>query len=257
MAGAARKLDLLTIAGGAVCALLCLGSLFFARQNEITLLFVCYYLVGLCGCALLLWLGRCRLLAYPGMVSAGTGLITSLWLDPVGAGISAEAVMAATFFPTAFFGYAGIMHAVCPRHPRIAWLPYAATAVGLLFSGSFAAWLIVPAEPDWLRWMSSLFAATAAALAMFVLPLAIRAERHGRGLETTTPAVRLTCPRCGHGQTLEAGRRRCERCRLIIRFQIEEPRCAGCGFALYKLTGDHCPECGREIPAEERWQEAA
>jgi rRNA maturation protein Nop10 len=34
--------------------------------------------------------------------------------------------------------------------------------------------------------------------------------------------------------------------------EVEEPRCA-CGYLLYQLAGDTCPECGRAVAAEDRW----
>lgn len=67
--------------------------------------------------------------------------------------------------------------------------------------------------------------------------------------------IPITCPRCGLAQSLAAGggeTSRCERCRLRIAIEIDEPRCS-CGYALYRLTGTTCPECGREVPEADRW----
>ncbi|MGA1044441.1 MAG: hypothetical protein ACO3ZY_04460 [Phycisphaerales bacterium] len=67
--------------------------------------------------------------------------------------------------------------------------------------------------------------------------------------------VPITCPRCGLAQELPVGggdASRCGRCRLRIVIEVEEPRC-GCGYALYRLAGATCPECGREVPEEDRW----
>lgn len=64
--------------------------------------------------------------------------------------------------------------------------------------------------------------------------------------------VDLTCPRCGSAERLSTGLAKCSTCGLRIALELEEPRCS-CGYLLYKLQGDACPECGRVIPAEDRW----
>ena len=48
------------------------------------------------------------------------------------------------------------------------------------------------------------------------------------------------------------GHAKCGSCGLRIRITVEEPRCS-CGYLLYRLEGDTCPECGREIPEQDRW----
>lgn len=84
-------------------------------------------------------------------------------------------------------------------------------------------------------------------------------SRHASERGDTVPwrfDVRLTCPRCGCEQGIpvagdgEGGR--CSRCRLRIRIDVDEPRCA-CGYVLFKITADRCPECGREVPENDRW----
>lgn len=69
-------------------------------------------------------------------------------------------------------------------------------------------------------------------------------------------SVRLECPRCGQRQTLRTGAVRCASCRAGLVIEIDEPRCE-CGYLLYQLVGDRCPECGREIPEALRWSAAA
>ncbi|MFG0251940.1 MAG: hypothetical protein ACF8NJ_03605 [Phycisphaerales bacterium JB038] len=78
---------------------------------------------------------------------------------------------------------------------------------------------------------------------------------------TTLPQqllVRLTCPRCATAQEINAGAGACANCGLRINIDIEEPRCP-CGYLLFQLQGDRCPECGRAIAAKDRWatEEAA
>ncbi len=79
----------------------------------------------------------------------------------------------------------------------------------------------------------------------------LRMKQHPRALGKKI-FVSLTCPRCGEGQKLAAGKARCGSCGLRINIEVEEPLCE-CGYLLYELTGDHCPECGREIPETARW----
>ena len=65
--------------------------------------------------------------------------------------------------------------------------------------------------------------------------------------------IDLTCPRCGFAQNMKAGSAKCTGCGLRISIDVEEPRCA-CGYLLFQLTGDACPECGKPIEPEDRWQ---
>ncbi len=54
----------------------------------------------------------------------------------------------------------------------------------------------------------------------------------------------LACPRCGKKQNVAIGEASCVACDLRISTRIEEPRCSTCGYLLYQLTSDRCPECG-------------
>lgn len=59
--------------------------------------------------------------------------------------------------------------------------------------------------------------------------------------------INLTCPRCQRKQTLPLGGGRCGACDLRITIEVEEPRCGKCGYLLYQLTSNACPECGERI----------
>jgi hypothetical protein len=54
----------------------------------------------------------------------------------------------------------------------------------------------------------------------------------------------IECPHCQLKQTLPAGDSACGRCGLRFHIRVEEPRCPGCGYLLYMLKSDRCPECG-------------
>jgi hypothetical protein len=66
--------------------------------------------------------------------------------------------------------------------------------------------------------------------------------------------VHVRCPRCAAESEIAANTAAaCPSCRLLLRVQFEEPRCA-CGFLIYRLEGANCPECGRAVPDELRWR---
>jgi hypothetical protein len=52
------------------------------------------------------------------------------------------------------------------------------------------------------------------------------------------------CPLCQTIQAFPAGQTKCKYCSLVVNLRFEEPRCE-CGYSLYKLASDRCPECGR------------
>lgn len=91
-----------------------------------------------------------------------------------------------------------------------------------------------------------------------VAPIMAKVESMKRR-ESAEPMLRgkveidLSCPRCGERQMVRAGESRCRACKLKFTIEVEEPLCA-CGYQLFGLTGEKCPECGRVIPAEERWR---
>jgi len=63
----------------------------------------------------------------------------------------------------------------------------------------------------------------------------------------------LECPKCAARQELSCGNVRCSNCKASIFIEIEESRCE-CGYLLYQLQGDVCPECGRMIRESEKWE---
>lgn len=68
--------------------------------------------------------------------------------------------------------------------------------------------------------------------------------------------IDLTCPRCGERQLIPAGAAHCAHCQLRINIDVEEPRCE-CGYLLYQLQGDTCPECGRVVRSANAQADAA
>ncbi len=92
-----------------------------------------------------------------------------------------------------------------------------------------------------------------ALLGTAMVPLASAIERssaadgHEHDLPASVP-VSLTCPHCKSDITISSQKSEaCSTCRLKIRITLEEPRCA-CGYLLYDIRSDACPECGRAVP---------
>jgi hypothetical protein len=59
--------------------------------------------------------------------------------------------------------------------------------------------------------------------------------------------ITMICPRCRKKQAIPTGGASCKGCGLRIEVRTEEPSCAQCGYLLYKLTSDRCPECGAAV----------
>ena len=99
-----------------------------------------------------------------------------------------------------------------------------------------------------------LIVAAASTLALGAMALLMKRPGDDEpGLLSRGVSVAMTCPRCARPIDAVSGREsRCEGCRLRVRVTLEEPRCA-CGYLLYELKSDTCPECGREIPEGDRW----
>ncbi len=65
--------------------------------------------------------------------------------------------------------------------------------------------------------------------------------------------INITCPRCSSTISAQSNKdSRCPTCKLHVRIEVEEPRCT-CGYLLYQLQSDSCPECGKPIPTTEQW----
>jgi len=83
-----------------------------------------------------------------------------------------------------------------------------------------------------------------------IVPIAavMRAGRDRRIKESLSADVKLefTCPGCRVKSVASPGLVRCKGCAFTMLLDIEEPRCA-CGYLLFKLVGDTCPECGRAV----------
>jgi chromate transport protein ChrA len=61
--------------------------------------------------------------------------------------------------------------------------------------------------------------------------------------------ISLTCPRCNQPHRAPLGRSKCE-CGLRFLVEIEDEHCRNCGFSLYQINSDRCPECGKPVEHE-------
>jgi len=91
---------------------------------------------------------------------------------------------------------------------------------------------------------------------MLLLPPITRSIEDPKIRQTETfeskTSLNLNCPKCGKQQCLPTGLVRCTKCKFKMIIELEEPRCE-CGYQLYNLQSNKCPECGKEIPESDRW----
>lgn len=94
-------------------------------------------------------------------------------------------------------------------------------------------------------------------LATGLVPLMCRIQRRRIARQSSVVgqvwSLEMDCPRCAAASTWKRGMNRCRTCGYGLRVAIEEPRCA-CGYLLYALTREHCPECGADVPETARWR---
>jgi len=62
-----------------------------------------------------------------------------------------------------------------------------------------------------------------------------------------TRAIWVRCPLCLTEQEITVGNSRCRGCRLRLSVDVEEPRCTKCGYIVWGLTSNVCPECGTPV----------
>jgi hypothetical protein len=57
----------------------------------------------------------------------------------------------------------------------------------------------------------------------------------------------VICPLCRKKQKITTGGASCAECGLRIVVNLEQPQCAKCGYILYGLKFERCPECGTVV----------
>lgn len=105
--------------------------------------------------------------------------------------------------------------------------------------------IITEADDEfWFRLMGALGVLSASGSLALLILAKLRQVGRRAALQTTAARVELHCPRCTAAQTVDAGASACAACGLKFRIEIEEPRCAKCGYVLWQLPTRRCPECG-------------
>ncbi|MCH8153454.1 MAG: hypothetical protein IH830_13905 [Planctomycetes bacterium] len=253
----------------ALAALLGISALILPRwyryDEEIllsTVLFGAYSLVALI-CASVLEKRRFVALMWTGLAAAGAALAGWLLLTWFHAAFHSRAEMrvariAGTFtIITVLLGQSGLL--TLPRfdHPwagGVRWMTIgvssllAATGIALVWFG----WIAQHID----EWRVLGVLGILAACGTVVTPILwkVQAARRAESADTIPRRLQLqvTCPRCQSQQQLRTGPAKCAQCGLRITIAVEEPRCA-CGYLLYRLESNRCPECGREIAEADRW----
>lgn len=120
-------------------------------------------------------------------------------------------------------------------------------AAALLTLGIFGLWMQI--EEEWFVRLIAVLAILGGSGTVITPILALLDTMRRRSTRESIASdmrLELTCPRCGSAESLPVGPSHCESCGLRIETAVEEPRCP-CGYLLFQLAGDRCPECGRQV----------
>ena len=139
------------------------------------------------------------------------------------------------------------------------WLKWAAVVFAMITVGLIVFGFAAEGTSYWGRgylrgvWISVIFTAGTTIATGAIALFGAKPGDDEPGLLEACMQVSMTCPRCQSAIEAQSNREsRCDSCRLKVRVEVEEPRC-GCGYLLYQLEADACPECGRAVAADERW----
>jgi len=135
-----------------------------------------------------------------------------------------------------------------PLLPNQRWVGQLTAALGIGTMTLLTALAIMQDENDMLgRLIAAGAIATAcASLALLVLARLNVKTTFGES-QSVDVRIHLTCPRCRQLQDMAAGASQCKHCGLKIELKFEDPCCTQCGYMLYMLETDNCPECGHVI----------
>jgi hypothetical protein len=239
-----------------------------------TALFSAFSLVALC-CAIVIEKRRLTPIMWTGIAAGAAALLAWLclvWFHQTMAGDWDERVARGAGVLTiiaCWCAYCGLMALPRPSHPIARGVQWGSIGIWAFLA---LIWILALCWETWLEHLvESLLGEDLALRLMGVLLILgacgtvvtpilwrVQALRAAASRESVPVELRMqiVCPRCRTRQELLTGRSRCRECGLRIRITVEEPRCA-CGYLLYRLEGDTCPECGRQVPERDRWAAVA
>ncbi len=134
------------------------------------------------------------------------------------------------------------------------WLRILTLGSGIFLATTIIGMIIVDpsyqASRPWERLIA--LSAVLAACGSIVVPIAhvLNKVQTAERVETVDVEMTIICPRCRLEQAVSSGSSTCQRCKLRFKIEIEEPRCEKCGYLLYRLTSNRCPECGEPFEQE-------
>lgn len=125
------------------------------------------------------------------------------------------------------------------------WFQILAMSIAFLLAVTIVSYMFVqPSYPASIEWEMGLILLVFACICTTLAVPVLRALRRKQAAESTELNLTVVCPRCNLQQKLPDGDSCCAGCKLRFKIEIEEPRCLKCGYLLYKLTDNRCPECG-------------
>lgn len=206
------------------------------------------------GCALSLEKGRARYMCMLGLLASACAFVlfelliwSPAWLKLLDEEPFARAAGVATIWAICCPHFA-ILSFARPG-AGLAWVISATRVVTVLLALLLTVIVLSDGGDNELVFRAVGILGTLTLLGTITLPVLhwIAVMRGRESVVTTALPVTLMCPRCGQTETRPAGHSACSKCGLRIRLEIEEERCTSCGYSLYQLTSDRCPECGAAI----------
>lgn len=194
-----------------------------------------------------------------GVVAAGVA--AAMWLYDIWVGPGSDLGMAifVTFTCLATVTSHASLASLCPISSGQRWVLWGTVAAAALSAGLID-FVVVDDRVLHLGWYrapvlgrfmaASVILAGCGTLALVILASMNRRIDFEPGSKEML-SLFLACPRCGKKQNVAIGDACCVACDLRISTRIEEPRCMSCGYLLYKLTSDRCPECGEAISGKQ------
>ncbi len=137
---------------------------------------------------------------------------------------------------------------LAPLLPNQRWLGQLTVGLGVATIAMITVMGVMKEENDlMLRFIAAGGIATACACLALLVLVRLNIKTTFGEAQTVDIRIDLTCPRCRRTQQLPPGPSQCGDCGLKIELKIEDPRCTQCGYLLYRLEADNCPECGNTI----------